>query len=235
MSKKGLKIKISGLYAFFRIPYNSLLMDTYRFPPKTTIVGMIGAALGWNEKNFLENIRKFKYGVVIESPGELIKEVSSIFKSKNAPIYPIKKIMIYKPVYNVYLSSEDETIVEETYNALRDPKYVLTLGDSENIFYPKKKDFVELMEINETETKSIKCIIPTDLFRTYTEKFEKLEESIDILVPSSIKVPIDFIGKGKKRRFYGENVTYFSGIELHLKEILHQGIYDFNGDKIYLF
>lgn len=235
MSQKGLKIKASGLYAFFRIPYNSLLMDTYRFPPKTTVIGMIGAALGWDEKKVLENIKKFKYGVIIKSPGELIREVSSIFKNKETPIYPIIKIMIFKPVYNIYITSEDENIIEESYYALKDPKYVLTLGDSENILYPQEKNYVELIEIKETQTDSLDCILPTELFQKNTKKIEKLENSNNILVPASIVIPVDFVGKGKRRRFYGKNVTYFSGIRVYLKEPLSQGVYDFNGDKIYLF
>ncbi|MEM3455858.1 MAG: CRISPR-associated protein Cas5, partial [Candidatus Micrarchaeia archaeon] len=133
----GVRLELTGIFSFFRIPYNSLVMDTYLFPPKTTILGMVGAACGWDEKKVLESIKIFKYGVIIESCGEVFRETAVIYKTKNKPIYPITKNMIYRPAYTVFLYSENPKLIEEIEKAIRDPKFVLALGDSENLFYPK--------------------------------------------------------------------------------------------------
>lgn len=58
MQLLGLTLELSGIFSFFRIPYNSLLMDTYLFPPKTTLIGIIGASIGWEEEEFLKTIKK---------------------------------------------------------------------------------------------------------------------------------------------------------------------------------
>ena len=231
-SMRGLVINLTGIFSFFRIPYNSLLMDTYLFPPKTTVVGIVGAALGWNEKTFLENIKNFKYGLILESIGEVLKETAVIYKNEDSPIYPITKNMVYKPVYKIFLTSSNDSLIESAYKALQDPKYVLTLGDSENLVYPKTTHFVKIMDIVEKPTDKLKCILPSKIYNAYKHTLSIIKN--DILSPREIKIPVDFTGSGKKRRFIAENVFYYSGIELHFERPI-QGVYDIDGDAVYLF
>jgi len=233
----GLVLHLSGIFSFFRIPYTSLVMDTYPFPPKTTVIGMVGAAFGWKEEEFLENIKKFKYGVIVESPGEIVREVAVIFKSKNAPIYPITKNMIYKPTYKVFLTSNEEDLINEATEKFYDPKYVLGLGDSENLFYPEHPKFVKSMGIKEEkEAKKLRCILPSEIYREYVTTLNtgEMVRGKNILPPREIKIPVDFVGRGKNRRFVSRNVFYYSGIELELKKPL-EGVFDFDGEAVYLF
>lgn len=231
----GLTLSLTGIFSFFRIPYNSLLMDTYLFPPKTTIIGMVGAAIGWNEDEVLENIRNFKYGLIIEKSGETLKETAAIYKSKQAPIYPITKNMLHKPAYKVFLSSDDSDLIKKTGEALKDPKFVLTLGDSENLFYPNYKNprFVKLIEIKEKPIEKLRCILPSEVYNEYRSTFYKIKD--DFLPPREIKIPVDFVGRGRNRRFLPRNVFYYSGVELLLKKPIEKGAFDFDGDAIYLF
>jgi len=240
----GLRLNLTGIFSFFRIPYNSLLMDTYHFPPKTTIIGMVGAALGWDEDEFLKNIRNFRYGLIIESAGEVLQELASLYKGEKHKDemsglvydkrYPITKNMMHKPAYKVFLSS-DNALIKEAGEALCNPKFVLTLGDSENLFYPTSNNpnFVRLTEIKEKPTQKLKCILPSEVYNKYHSTFSKIKD--DILPPREIKIPIDFIGKGKNRRFIPKNVFYYSGIELQLKKPIEKGAFDFDGDAVYLF
>lgn len=231
----GLTLNLTGIFSFFRIPYNSLLMDTYQFPPKTTVVGMVGAALGWSEDEFLKNIRNFKYGLIIESSGEMLKETAAIYKNRQAPIYPITKNMLHKPVYKVFLSSDNTSLIKEAGEALKDPEFVLTLGDSENLFYPnyKNPDFVRVIEINEKHAQQLKCILPSEIYNEYHAGFSKTKD--DFLPPREIKIPVDFTGGGRNRRFVPMNVFYYSGIELQLRKPIEKGAFDFDGDSVYLF
>ncbi|WXG44481.1 MAG: CRISPR-associated protein Cas5 [Promethearchaeati archaeon SRVP18_Atabeyarchaeia-1] len=231
----GLTLRLTGIFSFFRIPYNSLLMDTYLFPPKTTVIGMIGAAIGWNEDEFLENIKNFRYGLIIENHGEVLTETAAIYKSKEAPRYPITKNMVYMPVYKVFLSSKDDNMVKEAHDAIRDPKFVLTLGDSENLFYPThtNPNFVTLLEIKEKPAEKLNCILPSDIYNEYHSTFSRIKD--DFLPPRETKIPVDFVGKGRSRRFVPLNVFYYSGVELRLKKPIKKGVFDFDGDAVYLF
>lgn len=230
---KGLKIHINGIFSFFRIPYNSLLMDTFLFPPKTTVIGMLGAAAGWNEDEFLKNLKRILYGVTIIYPGEIVQEIARIFKSNDSPIYPINKRMVYKPSYDVFIASDDLDMMNEIYSGLQDPKYVLSLGDSENLFYPKNKYFAEIMDIVESSSNKFRCILPKEIYETYYMDYSKIDDYI--LPPKETKIPVDFIGKGKKRRFIARNVIFYSGIEINMKEKITKNVWDFNGSKVYLF
>jgi|GEM_PF-1368098 len=232
-SMKGLKIQITGIFSFFRIPYNSLLMDTFLFPPKTTVVGMLGAAAGWNENEFLRNLKNILYGVIIKNPGELFHETAQIYKNKDAPIYPITKKMIYKPEYEVFIASEEIDKVEKIYSTLQDPKYVISLGDSENLFFPKDRKFLEIMDITKSSSDNFRCILPKEIYDKYYQNYKKIDDNI--IPPKEAKMPIDFTGSGNKRRFIGINVVFYSGIEINMKDKVEANVWDFNGSELYLF
>jgi CRISPR-associated protein Cas5h len=227
----GLEIHLKGIFSFFRIPYNSLLMDTYAFPPKTTAIGFVSAALGWGEEEYLSKLPQFLYGVIIEDPGETVSEIAAIFKTKEAPIYPIIKNMNYKPSYRVFIASQNESLMEKAEAALRDPVFVLSLGDSENLWYPKAKDFVILREIEERDAASVKCILPTELFQEYYKDYSRISDTF--LPPKEVRIPVAFTGSGRRRRFIPKSVYYYSGIEVNLNKPLR--VFDFDGDGVYLF
>lgn len=234
----GIKLTLSGIFSFYRVPYNSLLMDTFLFPPKTSIIGMMGAAIGWNEDVFLENLKKFRYGVIIEKAGESFSEIAVIYKSKNSPIYPITKNLVHKPVYNVFLTSEDDSLTENIGKALQNPKYVLTLGDSENLFYPLNKNYIRILKIKENMSATkLRCILPSEIYNEYVVQMNvgEMFPNKNLLLPREIRIPIDFVEQGKNRRFIPKNVFYYAGIELQLKNPVKEGVYDFDGDPVYLF
>jgi len=225
----GIRLSIVGIFSFFKVPYNSLLMDSYLFPPKTTIVGMIGAAMGWNEERVLDDIDKFKYGLIIKNPGERAIETATIFgnieytpypitKIMNYKSYPITKIMNYKPFYEVYIASDNKDLnIDKIYDALNDPKFTLYLGDSESLFYAdfKHPKFCEKIEINKDFGNEFECILPSEIYN----KKERIEMTTKkVIPPTEIKIPINFTGKGKNRKCVLKNVFYYSGIKVKLKE-----------------
>jgi CRISPR-associated protein Cas5h len=227
---QGLVLNLNATYFFYRIPYNSLLMDSLPFPPKTSIVGMFGAAIGWDEEMFIENIPKFKYGLIIENPGERVKETVAIFKNKDSPTYPITKNIYYKASYRVFVGAEDEKLLEEAYQAMKDPKYAITLGDSDNIFYPKDKDYIKLVEYSEGNARSVRCILPSDVFMK-NKGYEKISDVIS--PPTAYKVPVNFNGTGKKRRAVYATVYSYSGISVKFNDDIK--VYFFEGEPVYLF
>ena len=141
--------------------------------------------------------------------------------------------MIYKPVYEVFIASEDLDIVEKIYLGLQDPKYVISLGDSENLFFPKDRKFVEIMDTMESSSDKFRCILPKEIYDTYYLNYSKIDDNI--IPPKEAKMPIDFTGNGNKRRFIGINVVFYSGIEINMRNKINNNVWDFNGSKVYLF
>jgi len=227
---QGLVLNLNATYFFYRIPYNSLLMDSLPFPPKTSIVGMLGAAIGWDEETFIENIPKFKYGLIIENQGERLKETATIFKNKNSPKYPITKNMYYKANYRVFVEAEDEKLLEKAYLAMQDPKYAITLGDSDNIFYPKDKDYINPVEYSEGNARSVRCILPSDVFMK-NKGYEKISDIIS--PPAAYKVPVNFNGTGKNRHSVYATVYSYSGISVKFNDDIKVDF--FEGEPVYLF
>lgn len=228
----GLKLNLSGIYSFFRVPYNSLLMDTYFFPPKTTAIGMLGAAVGWEEEEFLENIEKLQYGLIIEKAGEKISETAVIYKNERAPVYPMIKNMIYKPQYKVFFTSTDDKVIKTAYDCLSNPKYVISMGDSENLLYPKFPKFVEIFDnVTNISVDKLACLLQSNIYKEYVKGFSMRDKCI--ISPQEVKIPVNFEGDGKNRRSILENVYFYSGIELNLKKPLM--VSEFGDDRIYLF
>ncbi len=127
----GLVVEVKPpLQAHFRIPYNSLLLDSYPFPPRTTAIGMVagGAMGGLPEEGFRKLLNELKYGVVVEDPGARVEETAAIFKNASAPIYPITKVLFHRPHYRMFFAGDDK-LIEKAYDALLDPVFAPpTLG-----------------------------------------------------------------------------------------------------------
>lgn len=57
------QFELSAPFGHFRVPYTTIFKQTYPFPPKPTIIGMVGAMLGWDEATTLAESVSFKTGV----------------------------------------------------------------------------------------------------------------------------------------------------------------------------
>ena len=93
---------------------------------------------------------------------------------------------------------------------------------------------VELRE--EQETKKLRCILPSEIYNEYAKAANTgaMTRGKAILSPREVKIPVDFVGRGKNRRYVSRNVFYYSGISLELKEPIEE-VFDFDGESVYLF
>ena len=62
---KVIRFKLSGEYALFKKPYANSQPQSFVIPPKTAILGMIGAIMGWSKDSYIDKLPfdNFKYGV----------------------------------------------------------------------------------------------------------------------------------------------------------------------------
>ncbi len=60
-----IKFKLSGEYALFKKPFANNQPQSFVIPPKTAILGMIGAIMGWSKDKYIKELpfEKFSYAV----------------------------------------------------------------------------------------------------------------------------------------------------------------------------
>ncbi|AEK72019.1 CRISPR-associated protein Cas5 [Thermococcus sp. 4557] len=204
----GLVLEVRPLQAHFRIPYNSLLLDSYPFPPRTTAIGLVAGAMGLPEGGYRELLKEMRYGVIVEDPGVRVEEKAAIFKSPDSPLYPITKVLFHKPRYRMFFAGDDD-LIERAYDSLIDPVFTPYLGDSESLMYPAKRDYVRIVEVNDGKESILRSIIPGDEY-TKGARFVLMKRTN--LTPREYRMPVDFTyGRGKGRRAVYRKVVAFAG------------------------
>ncbi len=139
MSEKISVFDISSKFAMFRKPYTTTSSLTYDFPPRTAIVGMIAAILGWGnqENHYLPFFDNFNVAVEILNPIQkrmmTFKNLNTKKSASSANILTITE-MLYKPSYRLYISWENSKMsVLKNNVANKESFYTPYLGTASNI------------------------------------------------------------------------------------------------------
>ena len=171
---KGVQFNIRGEFAHFRNPYTISFFETLLAPPKTTIAGILGAAMGLDEKETIEFTKKIRAGIKIRKIAGFMKELTTFYnlKSKKEPTKtPILREVIVKPEYTIYIGSEDDDLVDQIISALKAPEHPLYLGISD---YIAQHDSITEVEFSEIENDSFECVIP------YSKDIKYIPENINL-------------------------------------------------------
>ncbi|HDZ35694.1 MAG TPA: CRISPR-associated protein Cas5 [Thermococcus sp.] len=225
----GLVVEVRPIQAHFRVPYNSLLLDSYPFPPRTTAIGLLAGAMGLPEEGFKRLLKELRYGAIIEDPGARVEETAAIFKNAGSPLYPITKVLYHRPHYRLFFAGEEGTI-ERAYDALIDPVFTPYLGDSESLFYPAGKDYVRIVDVEEGEEAALRSVVPGELY-SRGARFLPLRENH--LTPREYRMPVDFVYRGKGRRAVYRRVVAFAGGFVELAN--PAGVLLFDGEPVFVF
>lgn len=231
---KALIWHLSGEYASFRPYYLTSIIDTYLFPPKTVIVGMIGAACGWKEEDLVEYYDKIKVGIKINKIDSIFNDLVKIWKveHKERKIFVVNKRYLFKPYFTIYLATpEDIKLINYIQNKLKAPVYPITLGDSDSLFYPRDNSFIESVDIRDKPIKSrvFKCLVPKNSGGVVYKK-AKIADNLYKIYPKAVKMPIRF---REDREVESIDVLYHCQGEIELKKEIEA--YEFKGEPIYLF
>ena len=156
----GLYFEITSDFGHFRNPFTLSFFETFLAPPRTTILGFIGAAMGLDEKETIKLGNKLKVGVRILELKGFAREIITTFNYKVKPPErtPIMREILVNPVYRIYLGSEDIDLLKLIVEALRKPKYPLYMGISE--FLARVTKISKLQKFDGVMEKHFKCIIP---------------------------------------------------------------------------
>ena len=191
----GLTFELAGELGHFRNLFTHSFLETMIAPPKTTVVGMIGAALGYDETQTVELVDKLRIGVKILQIKGFIKEITTFFNYKNKPpeTTPIMRELVVSPRYKVYVATEDETLLNQIADSLKHPFYPIYLGISDLIGYIVQ---IRNIEVQEYKTKLFDCITP---FYENLNYVVRIKENVSgVMIPPKIyRVPKKFELKGR--------------------------------------
>jgi CRISPR-associated protein Cas5h len=164
----GVKFTLDAIsFCTFRIPTATSMVRSYSIPPFTTLRGIISNAKGLERDNFMLQNENLRIGIKSLNHPNKFAETSRILKyiardSEKRPLRrvfpssPVKKEILLKPSYDVFLVGSEE-LIESTYESLVNPRRPLYLGQSD--------DFVDISnitnpaEVDETISDSVSSII----------------------------------------------------------------------------
>lgn len=151
-----LSFKITGKMAHFRKYYANNTAFSFSIPPRTTLMGMVAAAMGWPKDSYYEDLasENIQFGIrvlnplkksfhrlnflSIKSTGDMAKNWSSDFRGEGGRIQtPFEVITAWDlakgdVAYQVFLKAGDEgkAVYEsiKTHLLEKEPVYNITLG-----------------------------------------------------------------------------------------------------------
>lgn len=144
--KKLITFDIWGDYGYFRRGYTSTSTITYPFPSRTTIAGLISGIVGLEKDSYHDFFKEdnSKIGLRILNPVKKMninlnyintKEGFLLSDIKNNPRVQVQAEFLKDVKYRIYVSLDDNNLMEELYENLSEHKSVFTpcLGISECI------------------------------------------------------------------------------------------------------
>ncbi len=169
---KVLIFRIRGPYAHFRRVYTTTSASTYSFPPRPTILGMIGAILGVERKSMAEHLKilgKLNVAVSLEKPVEKMRipvNFQSIKDDRTRIQIPLE--VIKNPSYEIFVEEFD--MFDDLIKALerRETTFTPYLGLSEFIAVLEMIGVYDLQKSNVPDY--VNTVIPSSKVEVEVEK-----------------------------------------------------------------
>lgn len=167
---------IWGDYGYFRRGYTSTSTITYPFPSRTSIAGLISGIIGLEKDTYHEifNESNSKLGLRILNPIKKIninlnyintKEGFLLSDIKTNPRVQVQAEFLKDVKYRIYVSLDDNQLMEELFSNLNEHKAVFTpcLGISECIadFKLAYDDLIDFKIINENNVSIDSVLLKT--------------------------------------------------------------------------
>jgi CRISPR-associated protein Cas5t len=224
-------VKGVALTASFRLPETHTFHQTLPLPPKTTIVGMIGAAMGLGlaDAHDYADKNNIHVGVVGKHRG-MMKDLWNYRKitgkEKNYTEGDIKNRKHFSVLIREYLFDCEITLffgsgkrvaVEDLREAFKSPFYALTIGNSDDLF--KVQKISEVFEESAKEWKHFEnTILPGECSAAYRPDIDlkamPVTESIN--APQVYLLPTKFTFNGEERRVAERKPFTFIGSPVEL-------------------
>lgn len=241
---KFIRIKCSGCLNSFRQPDFHTYHKTLPLPPKTTVAGMIGGALGISPESINEEWLKnnrFQMGIVGKSNGKAndlwqirkydTKQISAYKQGKESTPYKtavIVRELLYASEFTLYLHFESQKDLERVFTKIQNPEWALSLGREDELIIVREIKLIDLEE--ESDLQFINTVIPIDLSKSSCNIDLKVEalSSVNLMdeAPKSVKLPIAFSYDDTGAREATDFQTFSFIYNIPVKTKGNKGFYD---------
>lgn len=198
---------IASDLAHFRDIFAHSFFKTLLAPPRTTVLGMIGAALGYGEKDTITKLTDIYIGIKVLSLNGYARDIMTAINQKpNGGRTPIMRTLLVNPSYRIFIGSKDEQLIEDIRKGILSPHYPLYLGISDCLAYINC--ISTIINVSATNTNEFNCVIPitTNIgYNYYIKNNNKM-----IFTPEIVKTIYSFVltSKGKKPEKYIELLMF---------------------------
>lgn len=211
--QRVLKFQLRGIFNSFREPGYTVYHRTLPFPPKTTLCGMFGAALGLSPEEVNTRLLQGKppgleVAVIVDQTGG---DANDLWKIKKVAIGEkstedvvkigdkyyfgavIVREMLFAAQFTIYVRSTDDALLEQLYNAMQNPVWALSLGRDDELVRVIGLEWCEVSELEEAISYE-RVVLPAE---KYTMDMETLKatngKSKRIQPPLIAKLPTRFL------------------------------------------
>ena len=197
---------ITSDFAHFRDIFTHLFFKTLLAPPRTTVIGIVSAAMGGDEKSTIElsNRSGLYIGVKILLIKGIAKEIIRVKNLKEHTLTetPILRTLIVSPTYRLYIASNNKELLEDMRSALQNPTYSLYLGISE--FLARISNISEIYDIEANTTTMLSCIVPFNNFNNIEYSTHIIDNNKLVLLPEISKTvySFEYTNKGRNPKEY---------------------------------
>jgi CRISPR-associated protein Cas5t len=236
-----------SLTASFRSPETHTFHKTLPLPPKTTIVGMMGAALGLSleeihklvdNQGFLVGVYGFNKGLMKDLwnyrklTGKEKKYTEDDIKNRRQYSILIREYL-FENLFIFYFGCSELDKLEQLRSAFLSPVYPLTVGNSDDLLKICKIE--NITEEKERELKKFEyTILPGDLSLLYNNDidFSQIPIVKTVSTPQVFLLPTKFTFEGDERRVSKRQKFTFVSTPVKLKTEIDG--YTVNGRNVVL-
>jgi len=218
----GFLIKGFSITASFRIPESHTFQQTLPLPPVTTLIGLMGAAMGlsFEEVMAFKEKNRISFGVIGSTLGEM-RDLWKYNKVKTSEIRKDILIREYLTDFSLFVGifSEQREDLIQIRNSFCNPKYALTLGNSDDLL-----KITYISGVVNTETcqcaKFENTILPGNMILEYesAQDITNLPITYKVRAPQVFLLPVSFDFNETKRKIKERREFTFVGSPIRLKK-----------------
>ncbi|HKG30037.1 MAG TPA: CRISPR-associated protein Cas5 [Nitrososphaeraceae archaeon] len=237
-------LRVKGNFNSFRISSGIRYQRTYYIPTKTTLIGLLGSALGLDDKELQNLFSSIKTNAILDSYSGIANDLWLITKLKTRgkpESSPIIREMLFEPQYSIYYSIANSSTSATTYghitlddiiDAFYDPVYPLSLGRSDEMIEVKELRKVNIHPALSTPLPAPpssanqyfkNTILPFN-FKEYFDKYEHtpLRKGYTFSLPQVMSIPISFKiednGTRRPSKYMQVTMVYDKGVVISGRE-----------------
>lgn len=236
-----------SLTASFRSPETHTFHKTLPLPPKTTVIGMMGAALGLSledihklveDQGFLVGVYGFNKGLMRDLwnyrklTGKEKKYTEDDIKNRRQYSVLIREYL-FDNLFIFYFGCDELEKLEHLRSAFLSPVYPLTVGNSDDLL--KICKIGDIIEENECKINKFEyTILPGDMSLHYKNDIDFTQLPIVQIVstPQVLLLPTKFVFEGDERRVSERQKFTFVSTPVKLKTEIDG--YTVNGRNVVL-